>query len=54
MQDCIAEEFEHQDRRLNTAYQALMGSVSAETRTQLRDAQRKWIAFRDANCRVLF
>ena len=54
MQDCIAEELEHQDRRLNTAYQALMGSVSEKRRTQLRDAQRKWIAFRDANCRVLF
>jgi uncharacterized protein YecT (DUF1311 family) len=54
MQDCIAEELERQDRRLNTTYQTLMGSVSEKRRTQLRDAQRKWIAFRDANCRFYF
>jgi uncharacterized protein YecT (DUF1311 family) len=50
MQDCMGDEFEGQDRRLNAAYKALMGSVSGKNRVQLRDAQRKWIAFRDANC----
>ena len=54
MQDCIREEFEGQDRRLNTAYRALMGSVSGKSRTQLRDAQRKWIAFRDVNCNFYY
>ena len=50
MQECIRAELERQDRRLNAAYQALMGSVAEKRRAQLRDAQRKWIAFRDANC----
>jgi uncharacterized protein YecT (DUF1311 family) len=50
MQDCIREELGRQDRRLNGAYEALMGSVPEKRRAQLRDAQRKWIAFRDANC----
>jgi uncharacterized protein YecT (DUF1311 family) len=54
MQDCIKGELERQDRKLNTAYQALMGSVSEKRRAQLRDAQRKWIAFREANCRFYF
>jgi uncharacterized protein YecT (DUF1311 family) len=54
MQDCIKEELERQDHRLNTAYQALTGSVPEKRRAQLRDAQRKWTAFRDANCRFYF
>jgi uncharacterized protein YecT (DUF1311 family) len=54
MQDCISEELERQDRRLNGAYEALMGSVPEKRRAQLRDAQRKWIAFRDANCEFYY
>jgi uncharacterized protein YecT (DUF1311 family) len=54
MQDCIGEELERQDRRLNRAYEALMGSVPEKRRAQLRDAQRKWIAFRDANCEFYY
>jgi uncharacterized protein YecT (DUF1311 family) len=51
MQDCIKQELEVQDRSLTAAYQTLMGSLPEKRRAQLRDAQRKWIAFRDANCR---
>lgn len=54
MQDCIGEELERQDRRLNRAYEALMGSVPEKRHAQLRDAQRKWIAFRDANCEFYY
>jgi uncharacterized protein YecT (DUF1311 family) len=54
MQECIMLEHERQDRRLNTSYEALIGSVTEERRAQLRDAQRKWIAFRDANCGFYF
>ena len=50
MEDCISEEFELQDRRLNRSYEAMMASVPEKRRADLRDAQRKWIAFRDANC----
>src|SRR5215217_381010 len=50
IQDCISEELDLQDRRLNAVYQTLMGSVAEKRRALLRDAQRKWIAFRDANC----
>jgi uncharacterized protein YecT (DUF1311 family) len=51
MRDCMSEEFEGQ---LNTAYKAVMGSVSGKNRVQLRDAQRRWIAFRDANCNFYY
>ena len=54
IQDCISEELERQDRRLNAAYRSLMGSVPERRRAQLRDAQRKWIAFRDANCEFYY
>jgi uncharacterized protein YecT (DUF1311 family) len=52
MQDCISDELVQQDKRLNAAYGVLMKSpkVSEKRRAQLRDVQRKWIAFRDANC----
>jgi uncharacterized protein YecT (DUF1311 family) len=50
MQDCIGAEFEAQDRRLNAAYKALNAAGNDKRKTAIRDAQRKWIAFRDANC----
>ena len=51
MQACIADEFERQDKRLNAAYKALIAAVSEKRKAELRDVQRKWIAFLDANCR---
>jgi uncharacterized protein YecT (DUF1311 family) len=50
MQACIADEFERQDKRLNAAYKALIEAVSEKRKIELRDVQRKWIAFLDANC----
>jgi uncharacterized protein YecT (DUF1311 family) len=50
MEACIGEELELQDRRLNRSYKALMASIPDGRRADLRDAQRKWIAFRDQNC----
>lgn len=47
---CIAELRDQWDARLNAAYKAVMASESAAQRNALRDAQRKWIAYRDANC----
>ncbi len=38
------------DGRLNTAYQAVMNRLEGAQKTALRDAQRAWIAYRDANC----
>lgn len=49
--ECLANKTAQWDKRLNIAYQqAIKGAVSEKQRTQLRDAQRLWIQYRDANC----
>ena len=50
MIDCITAEYQRQDARLNKAYKALMAELSPARKKQLREAQRAWIKFRDANC----
>ena len=53
MLDCTATEFRRQDAALNTAYGRLMGLMrTVERKRAWRDAQRSWIAFRDAECRA--
>ena len=47
---CLATQTAIWDRRLNTAYQKLMSSLPTRRRDRLRNAQRLWIQFRDANC----
>jgi uncharacterized protein YecT (DUF1311 family) len=49
-QDCIEREFEHQDARLNKAYQALMKALPEQGQTELRTSQRQWLSSRDADC----
>lgn len=50
IQDCIAEEYDYQDQRLNAAYESLLKSLDSAARDRLRDEQRGWIAKRDAEC----
>ena len=50
MLDCIGEELEKQDARLNSAYRTLTSQLNAERKQQLVAAQRLWIQYRDANC----
>lgn len=51
MLDCIGEEFERQDARLNNAYRTLRAPLSPARQQQLQAAQRLWVQYRDANCR---
>lgn len=53
MLDCIGSETEQQDARLNQNYKAAMQALTPTQQTQLRDAQRLWIKFRDADCALL-
>ena len=50
MIDCIGQEHERQDARLNRVYNELMGTLPAERKNALRDAQRAWLKYREANC----
>ena len=53
MLDCMGSEAEQQDARLNENYKAAMQALTPAQQTQLRDAQRLWIKFRDADCALL-
>ena len=50
MIECIVTENKLQDARLNKAYKALGAELPPARKTQLLEAQRAWIKFRDANC----
>ncbi len=50
MVDCLNAQRVHWDKQLTIAYQELMKSISARQRIMLRDAERAWIKYRDANC----
>lgn len=50
MQDCIAQEYRHQDDRLNAAYRSARAALPAAEAKALLDAQRAWIARRDGEC----
>lgn len=53
MLDCMGSETERQDARLNQSYKAAMQALTPAQQTQLRDAQRLWIKFRDADCNLI-
>lgn len=48
--DCFAEAHARWDAELNDAYGAAMAGLSKGRQEALREAQRLWIDFRDANC----
>lgn len=50
MLDCISDEFEHQDRRLNKAYQALTARLGKDDKSRFLGEQRQWISARDERC----
>lgn len=47
---CTARETAWWDSQLNAHYSSLEASLSADLATALREAQRAWIAYRDAGC----
>lgn len=58
---CAEQDFKAADARLNAAYKAMLARVETGTdfdastkaglRAAIQDAQRKWLAFRDADCK---
>ena len=49
--DCVKASAKTWDKRLNTAYQALMQRSDPAQKEPLKAAQRSWIQYRDGNCR---
>jgi len=48
--ECIGNEHEIQDRRLNSSYKALMAKLDTPRKKQLQEAQRLWLKYVEANC----
>lgn len=58
---CLDRELARADARLNEAYRGALARIAAASETKdkvrrewreaLQDSQRKWIAFRDADCK---
>jgi uncharacterized protein YecT (DUF1311 family) len=51
--ECIASEYQYQDKRLNTVYKKLVASLNPGDQSKLRDEERHWIAYRDGRCHKL-
>jgi uncharacterized protein YecT (DUF1311 family) len=50
MLGCIAAEIKIEDAQLNENYKTLMAKLSKQRKTELQEAQRAWIKFRELNC----
>ncbi|MDH0749709.1 lysozyme inhibitor LprI family protein [Pseudomonas sp. GD03842] len=51
MNQCAGQEYATLDAELNRQYKTQMAELkSPEKKKALQDAQKKWIAFRDADC----
>ena len=47
---CAGENFKQADATLNAVYAKLLKKISAAGQSKLREAQKSWIAYRDAQC----
>jgi len=52
MSQCMQKQSELWDKRLNAEYSAALKRASPQERPWLRRAQRLWVRYRDANCRM--
>ena len=50
LDQCAVQDFEKSDAKLNALYKTLISKYDAANGALLKDAQRKWLAFRDAEC----
>jgi len=51
MNQCASKQYKAVDDQLNTQYKAQMNYLTTPARKKaLQEAQKKWIAFRDADC----
>lgn len=50
MIQCVNAEFAIQDKILNENYKKVMGVLTEENRKNLKDVQRKWVAYKEAKC----
>lgn len=51
---CLEQEFDRQDKQLNSAYRQLIARSSGLSKANLQKAERSWIKFRDAQCEFVY
>ncbi|MFO1123889.1 MAG: lysozyme inhibitor LprI family protein [Methylocystis sp.] len=47
---CESDNFKQVDAQLNAVYAKLMKKISPVGQSKLREAQKSWISYRDAQC----
>ncbi len=53
MRSCENQRYEKADQRLNAIYAKLVAQVDPQRREKLKQAQRSWVTFRNANADFL-
>ncbi len=48
---CASADYKKADKELNNAYQKALKLTSGEQKNLLQSAQKKWISYRDADCK---
>lgn len=51
MNQCFSADYKKADKELNNTYQKALKLTSGEQRNLLQSAQKKWISYRDADCK---
>ncbi|MBN1087280.1 DUF1311 domain-containing protein [Erwinia aphidicola] len=51
MNKCFSSDYKEADKALNNTYQKTMKLTSGEQRNLLQSSQKKWISYRDADCK---
>ena len=51
---CAVEVFDNVDKALNEAYKALLVKMDQDGKAKLKEAQRAWIQFRDADTALAY
>lgn len=62
LNDCAKQEFDRAEARLNTTWKQVMARLderadepdATAAKTQLRDAQRTWVKFREQDCQAVY
>lgn len=50
---CFAKEYKFYDQKLSRTYLRLLSSYGASDKNELIKAQRLWVQFKEADCKVL-
>jgi uncharacterized protein YecT (DUF1311 family) len=47
---CADQDYKAADKKLNETYRALLAAVTKPGQSKLQNAERAWVAYRDAQC----